>query len=94
MAPFRSQALLEKKCYLNEPSGKRKFYNQLFYCKSVSVWFTPVYENDPVSLYDLFSYLTYIYFTVTRIKIERILFSSNAVESLFDVLGQRMDHVS
>ena len=35
---FCSQALVEKKCYLNEPSGKINiFYNQIFYCKSVSV---------------------------------------------------------
>ena len=87
VAAFRSQVLVWRKCLLNEPRGKKNiFYNQLFYGKSVSEYFTPVDKNDSVFLFDPFSYLTYIYFTVTRNEIECILFSSNVDESLPDVL--------
>ena len=76
------------------PVEKENFIINFFYGKSISVSLTAIYENDHVSLYDPFSYLNYIYFTVTLNKIERILISSNVDESLFDVLKFGTTHGS
>ena len=76
------------------PVEKENFIINFFNGKSISVSLTPIYENDHVSLYDPFSYLSYIYFTVTLNKIERILISSNVDESLFDVLKFGTTHGS